>query len=162
MEESIMAKIVFCEDEGRIRKLIRAMLESKPYEIYMAADGIEGLELIERERPDLIFADISMPGYDGIQLADIVKSRLHLAKIPFIFLTAFAQQAEKAEGHLHGASDYLTKPFSVADLVEKIEQFLPPEAHSIKEEALHETHNEGNANYAKIESNKQRKRNPSY
>ena len=123
-----MAKIVFCEDEERIRKLIRAMLESTPYEIYMAADGVEGLELIERERPDIIFADISMPGYDGFQLADIVKSRPHLAGIPLIFLSAFAQQAEKDEGRKHGAMEYLTKPFSVTDLLTKIEQYVPSQA----------------------------------
>jgi CheY-like chemotaxis protein len=126
--EGVMVKIVFCEDEERIRKLIRAMLESTPYEIYMAADGIEGLEMIERERPDLIFADISMPGYDGIQLADIVKSRPHLAAIPLIFLSAFAQQAEKEEGRQHGAIEYLTKPFSTTDLLTKIEQYLPSQA----------------------------------
>ena len=120
-----MVKIVFCEDEERIRKLIRAMLSSKPYEIYMANDGAEGLELIERIRPDLIFADISMPGYDGIQLADIVRSRPHLASIPFIFLTAFAQRSQQEEAHLHGSSAYLTKPFTLSDLVTKIEQFSP-------------------------------------
>src|SRR6266498_1880762 len=113
--EKMMAKIVFCEDEERIRKLIRAMLESLPHKIYMAADGNEGLELIEKERPDLIFADISMPGCDGFQLADIIKSRPHLAHIPFIFLTAFAQKSEKEEGRMHGASAYLTKPFNYTD-----------------------------------------------
>jgi two-component system, OmpR family, response regulator len=123
-----MLKIVFCEDEGRIRKLIHAMLNAHPYKIYTAVDGIEGLEMIERERPDLIFADISMPGYDGFQLADIVKSRPHLAHIPFIFLTAFAQKSEKDEGRMHGACAYLTKPFTTEDLVTKIEQFLPQRA----------------------------------
>jgi CheY-like chemotaxis protein len=119
-----MVKIVFCEDEGRIRKLIHAMLDSRPYTIYTAVDGIEGLEIIERERPDLIFADISMPGYDGFQLADILKSRPHLAHIPLIFLTAFAQKSEEVEGRIHGACAYLTKPFTTEDLVTKIEQFL--------------------------------------
>ena len=131
----MMAKIVFCEDEERIRKLIRAMLESLPHKIYMAADGNEGLELIEKERPDLIFADISMPGCDGFQLADIIKSRPHLAHIPFIFLTAFAQKSEKEEGRMHGASAYLTKPFNYTDLVAKIEQFLPSGASGEEEAA---------------------------
>ena len=54
-----MAKIVFCEDEERIQKLIRAMLRATSHEVYMASDGIEGLALIERERPDLIFTDVS-------------------------------------------------------------------------------------------------------
>lgn len=119
-----MAKIVFCEDEKRIQKLIKAMLAGSPYDIFIASDGIEGLELIERERPDLVFADVSMPDCDGVQLTDAVKSRPHIAQIPIIFLTAFAQQSEKDEAFRHGVSDYLTKPFTVAELLGKIEEFL--------------------------------------
>ena len=150
-----MVKIVFCEDEGRIRKLIHAMLDSQPYEIYTAVDGLEGLEMIERERPDLIFADISMPGYDGFQLADIVKSRPHLAHIPLIFLTAFAQKSEKEEGHMHGASAYLTKPFTSEDLITKIEQFLPSEPQGRPKAEAHAASND--ASYAKARSERQRK-----
>ncbi len=150
-----MLKIVFCEDEGRICKLIHAMLDSHPYKIYTAADGFEGLEMIEMERPDLIFADISMPGYDGFQLADIVKSRPHLAHIPFIFLTAFAQKSEKEEGHMHGASAYLTKPFTTEDLVTKIEQFLPSEPEDTQKARTSETSDDDT--YAKVENDRQRR-----
>jgi CheY-like chemotaxis protein len=122
-----MAKIVFCEDEEPIQKLIRTMLRSTPHELHMASDGIEGLALIERERPDLIFADISMPGCDGFQLADALKARPHLTHIPLIFMTAFTQRAEMEEGYRHGALSYLTKPFSPADLRAKIEAFIAAE-----------------------------------
>jgi CheY-like chemotaxis protein len=118
-----MAKIVFCEDEVRIQKLIRAMLRTTLHEVYMASDGVEGLALIEREQPDLIFTDVSMPNCDGFQLADAVKSRPQLAHIPIIFVTAFAQRTEMEEGYRHGAIGYLIKPFSPADLRARIESF---------------------------------------
>lgn len=119
-----MAKIIFCEDEERIQKLIRTMLRSTLHEVYIASDGIEGLALIERERPDLIFTDVSMPNCDGLQLADAIKARPHLAQIPIIFVTAFAQRAEIEEGYQHGATSYLIKPFSPSDLRTKIEAFI--------------------------------------
>lgn len=122
-----MAKIVFCEDEVRIQKLIRTMLRSTSHEIYIASDGIEGLLLIECERPDLIFTDVSMPRCDGFQLSDAIKARPHLAQIPIIFVTAFAQRAEMEEGFRHGAISYLTKPFSPSDLRTKIEAFVDTE-----------------------------------
>jgi two-component system, OmpR family, alkaline phosphatase synthesis response regulator PhoP len=116
-----MTKIIFCEDEARIQKLIRATLRSSLHEIYIASDGVEGLALIEKERPDLIFTDISMPNCDGLQLVDEVKARPELAHIPIIFVTAFAQDFEMEEGYQHGAAGYLIKPFSPADLRMKIE-----------------------------------------
>lgn len=119
-----MAKIIFCEDEERIQKLIRIMMRKTLHECYIAADGIEGLALIERERPDLIFTDVSMPRCDGFQLADAVKAQPHLAHIPIIFVTAFAQRSEMEEGYRHNAANYLVKPFSPADLREKIDAFL--------------------------------------
>lgn len=122
-----MAKIIFCEDEVRIQKLIRTMLRSTSHEVYIASDGIEGLALIERERPDLVFSDVSMPNCDGFQLADAVKARPHLAQIPIIFVTAFAQRTEVEEGYRHGATSYLIKPFSPAELRTKIEAFMKAE-----------------------------------
>lgn len=119
-----MAKIVFCEDEERIQKLIQIMLRSSSHEVFFASDGNEGLLLIERERPDLIFTDVSMPNCDGFQLADAVKKQAHLANIPIIFVTAFAQRAEMENGYRHGATSYLTKPFSPAELRVKIEDFV--------------------------------------
>src|SRR5690349_13639169 len=122
-----MAKIVFCEDEPFLRKLFGLFLRPTKHEIYMASDGLEGFALIERERPDLILTDISMPGWDGFQLADAVKAQPHLASIPLIFVTAFAQRVDVEEGALHGAAGYLLKPFSAADLRAKIETALVPD-----------------------------------
>ncbi len=121
-----MAKIIFCEDEKRIQKLISVMLRSSEHEIYIASDGVEGMQLIERERPDLIFADVSMPNCDGFQLADLLKSVSYLAHIPIIFMSAFAQHSEIQEGYRHGAMGYLIKPFNLIELQAQIELFLLP------------------------------------
>ncbi|GAC1347165.1 MAG: hypothetical protein NVSMB27_11990 [Ktedonobacteraceae bacterium] len=119
-----MAKILFCEDEQKIQKLICIMLRSSEHEIFIASDGVEGLELIEREHPDLVFADISMPRCDGLQLADQLKSRPELARIPLIFMSSFAQRTEVQEGYRHGAVSYLIKPFDLADLRTQITSVL--------------------------------------
>ncbi|MBA2283865.1 MAG: response regulator [Ktedonobacteraceae bacterium] len=121
-----MAKIIFCEDEKRIQKLISIMLRASEHEISIASDGVEGMELIERERPDLIFADVSMPNCDGFQLAAQLKSVPHLAHIPIIFMSAFAQHSEIQEGYRHGAASYLIKPFNLVDLQAQMKLFLLP------------------------------------
>ncbi len=118
-----MAKIVFCEDEIMIQKLLRVILRSANHELYIASDGAEGLELIERVRPDLIFTDIAMPVCSGYELADAVKAQPHLAHIPIIFVSARAQSSELKEGYRHGAVSYIVKPFGAADLHEKIALF---------------------------------------
>lgn len=122
-----MAKIVFCEDEVLLQKLVLVFLRTTPHECSIASDGLEGLALIERERPDLILTDISMPRCDGFQLADAVKARPHLASIPLLFVTAFAQQTDIEEGMRHGAVGYLLKPFSAAELRATIETALSGE-----------------------------------
>jgi CheY-like chemotaxis protein len=119
-----MAKIVFCEDEARIQKLIRVMLRSTGHEVFIASDGVEGLAIIKRERPDIVFTDISMPECDGFQLADELHKDTELANIPIIFVTAFTQRPAREEGFRHGAVGYLTKPFGAIELREKIDAFV--------------------------------------
>jgi CheY-like chemotaxis protein len=122
-----MAKIVFCEDDAFLQKLIRFIMRSTKHEVYIASNGLEGFALIEREHPDLILTDISMPGWDGFQLANAVKAQPHLASIPIIFVTAFAQRVDVEEGGRHGASGYLLKPFSAGELRATVEAALVPD-----------------------------------
>ena len=119
-----MAKLVFCEDDPTIQKLVRVALRATPHQLYIATDGAEGLALIERERPDMIFTDVAMPTIDGFQLVDMLKARPALAHIPVIFMTASVQRHQMEEGYRHGVADYLTKPFTVADLRAKIDEYL--------------------------------------
>jgi CheY-like chemotaxis protein len=122
-----MANLVFCEDDEFLQKLIHFYMRKTPHEVYIASNGLEGWALIEREHPDLILTDISMPGWDGFQLADAVKARPDLASIPIVFVTAFAQRVDVEEGLQHGATGYLFKPFSAAELHAAIEAALVPD-----------------------------------
>lgn len=117
-----MAKIVFCEDSGVIQKLIGLAMRSTAHEIHIASDGAEGLELIERERPDLVFTDVSMPNMDGFELTAALKARPHLAHIPVILMTATGDQDQLDEGYRHGAVGHFNKPFNAANLRARIDE----------------------------------------
>ncbi len=106
-----------------IRKLVQAALRALPHEVFYASDGREGLTLIERERPDVVFTDVSMPEMDGFQLADAMKARPHLAGIPIVFMTASLQHEQIAECFRHGAAGQLSKPFTMADLRSRVTEF---------------------------------------
>src|SRR5689334_21533278 len=110
-----MARIVVCEDDPVILKLLQVALRDSGYELLTAADGAQGFELIERERPDAILTDVTMPKMSGLELADAVRARPELAHIPIIFLSASAQRMQLEEGLRHGATAYVTKPFRAAD-----------------------------------------------
>lgn len=119
-----MAKIVCCEDSALIQKMIAVALRPTPHELFLAADGAEGLALVERERPDLVLTDVSMPVMGGFELADTLKARPDLADIPVVFLTAGSDAVPTDEAARHGGAAYLIKPFSPGDLRAKIDELL--------------------------------------
>ena len=110
------ARIVVCEDDPVILKLLRVSLRDAGYELLVAQDGVDGLALIQQERPDAILTDVSMPRMDGLQLAAAVRASPELADIPIVFLSASAQRAHREAGYRHGATAYVTKPFRTAEL----------------------------------------------
>ena len=121
-----MGKIVFCEDDPMIQKLIRTAFKSSGHTIFVAADGAEGLLLIQRELPDVVFSDVSMPNLDGFQLGDALKAGAATAAIPVIFMTASVQRAQIEEALRHGAAGVLPKPFTMADLRARVDEFAGP------------------------------------
>ncbi|HUQ17405.1 MAG TPA: response regulator [Candidatus Saccharimonadales bacterium] len=123
-----MGKIVFCEDDPMIQMLIRAAFKSSDHSIFMAPDGREGLALIERELPDVVFSDVSMPNLDGFQLGDALKAAPATAGIPVIFMTASVQRAQIDEALRHGAAGVLPKPFTMAALRARVDEFAKPAA----------------------------------
>ena len=118
-----MAKVLFCEDDSLIRKMIGVMLRGSEHEVVIAADGDEGLALLESERPDVVFTDRWMPGVDGLALCDAVKARPEFAHIPVILVTASIEDDERAEALRHGVSAVLQKPFTMAELRAQVERF---------------------------------------
>jgi two-component system, OmpR family, alkaline phosphatase synthesis response regulator PhoP len=99
-------------------------MRALPHVVHIASDGETGLQIIERERPSIVFTDVSMPRLDGMQLLDIMKMRAELADIPVVLMTASVQRGEIEEGLRHGASDVLRKPFGPAELRSKVEEIL--------------------------------------
>ena len=111
-----MSTVVFCEDDPMIQALIRAALRSAGHQVFVAADGHEGLKLIRREQPAVIFTDISMPGLDGYQLAAELRADPRTAHIPIVFMTASVQRSDLEEAKRQGATSVLSKPFSMSAL----------------------------------------------
>jgi len=119
-----VARIVFCEDEEQIRKLIEVAMRWTVHEIELHVNGRDGLEAIEREAPELIVTDLAMPEMGGFALADAVHARPALEHIPIMFVTASVQRGDVARFSDHGAAGYLAKPFSPRALREKIDELV--------------------------------------
>lgn len=120
-----MARFVFCEDDALIRKMVAVMLRGTGHEIHFAADGEEGLALIERERPVAVFTDRWMPGLDGLGLCDALKATPDFGHLPVILITAALEDEDRREAVRRGVSAILNKPFSPADLRGLVERFTP-------------------------------------
>jgi two-component system OmpR family response regulator len=119
-----VARIVFCEDEEQIRKLIELAMRSTAHSIELHVNGREGLEAIEREAPELIVTDLAMPEMGGFALADAVHARPALNHIPIMFVTASVQRGDVARFGEHGAAGYIAKPFSPRALRDKIDELI--------------------------------------
>jgi two-component system response regulator VicR len=119
-------KVVVCiEDEPEMIMLIKAILNRKGYDVVGANNGREGLETIERVKPDLILLDLMMPGMDGWEVYQKLKASETMQHIPVIVVTAKAQSIDKMLGlHIAKVDDYIAKPFSPNELVESIEKVL--------------------------------------
>jgi len=118
-----VSKVVFCEDDPMIRKLVQSALRSSTHDVHVAGDGKEGLDLIARLRPDVVFSDVAMPEMNGFELADAMRARPDLAHIPIVFMTASVQREQIDECFRHGAAGHLAKPFTMAELRARIAQF---------------------------------------
>ena len=115
--------ILVVEDEHTLRRLLEYRL-SKHYSVRTAANGEEALELIEEDVPDLIVSDIMMPKMDGFALQKTLQKNKDTRVIPFIFLTAKADESSRLKGLRMGVDDYITKPFDIEQLLTRIERLL--------------------------------------
>lgn len=118
------AKILIIEDEKTVRENLSEILAIADYEVIEAADGLQGMTAAEDGMPDLIICDVMMPNLDGYGTLKIINTKEHLMHIPFMFLTAKAQQEDFRQGMKLGADDYITKPFKSTDLLQSIEMRL--------------------------------------
>lgn len=119
-----MSKILVIEDEPQIRDNIRQILEMSDFEVAIAPDGEQGLQVAYKEHPDLIICDIMMPKLDGHATLTQLRQNQSTAQIPLIFLTAKSELADYNEGMALGANDYLVKPFEMFELLKVVEKNL--------------------------------------
>lgn len=121
-------KILVADDEEFIRQLVSATLrDDKRFDLLLAADGIEALELARKEKPDIIFLDVLMPKLDGFEVCRRLKSDPETSAIQIIMLTALDSQADRDRGEEVGADGYFTKPFSPRALIQEVEERLAEE-----------------------------------
>jgi DNA-binding response OmpR family regulator len=117
-------KILAVDDEPNILLSLEYILEAEGYDVLVARDGEEALELAEQIRPDLILLDVAMPRMDGYEVCRQLRQREHLASVKVVMLTAKGQPLEKRKGLAVGADVYVTKPFSSEELLEEIQAAL--------------------------------------
>jgi DNA-binding response OmpR family regulator len=116
-----MKKILIIEDNLEVRENTEEILSLANYNVMTAPNGKIGVELAQKEKPDLIICDIMMPELDGYGVLHILSKKEETARIPFIFLTAKTEKSDIRKGMSLGADDYLTKPFDDTDLLNAIE-----------------------------------------
>ena len=118
-----MKKILVVEDVELNMDLLVQLLEDE-YEVLTAKDGAVGIKVAERERPDLILMDLSLPVIDGWEATRCIRANHHLKRIPIIALTAHAMVGDAEEALAAGCDDYMTKPLDEDLLFQKLDQFL--------------------------------------
>ena len=116
------AKILVVEDEPNMVAGLRDNFEFEGYEVITASDGIEGLERALAESPDLVVLDVMMPRMSGLEVCRQLRAKR--ASIPIIMLTARGQEVDKVVGLEIGADDYVTKPFSIRELLARVRAIL--------------------------------------
>ena len=115
------SKVLIVEDEPTLLETLEYNLTRQGYQVYTAADGPTALEVARRERPDAIVLDIMLPGLDGLEVCRILRREM---SVPILMLTARADEVDKVVGLEVGADDYLTKPFSMRELLARVKALL--------------------------------------
>lgn len=117
-----MTKILVVDDDVHIRELITLFLRNEGFEIVVAKDGAEALEIVEKSQIDLVILDIMMPRLDGWELCREIR-RMDL-NMPLLMVTVKGESAQKVKGFQLGTDDYLTKPFDPLELVMRVKALL--------------------------------------
>jgi DNA-binding response OmpR family regulator len=115
------ARILIIEDEESIWSLVKSYLEREGFEVEVATEGKQGLEMARRHRPDLIVLDLMLPGMDGLEICRILRAE---SSVYILMLTARTDEVDRVVGLTMGADDYVTKPFSPRELVARVKAAL--------------------------------------
>jgi two-component system phosphate regulon response regulator PhoB len=121
-------KVMLVEDEEAVRLLLRLTLEVGSIEIVEAPDGDSAVETYLAERPDVVFLDWALPGRSGVEVCREIRGRQQAEETKIIMLTARSGEEQRREGLAAGADDYISKPFSPEQLLDKLREILGPRA----------------------------------
>jgi two-component system cell cycle response regulator DivK len=117
-------RILVVEDQEDNRQIIRDLLSATDYEIMEAESGEQALEVVAKQRPDLIQMDIQLPGMDGYEATSRIKADPALQSITIIAVTSYALSGEEQKARAAGCDEYVPKPYSPRQLLAKIRQYL--------------------------------------
>jgi CheY-like chemotaxis protein len=123
-----MPKVLIADDQEGIRAVIRLTLDSGHFDILEAADGAAAIDVARAERPDVLFLDWSMPGPSGLEVCRALRDDPRTSGTKIVMVTGRTGDEEQAAGFAAGVDDYITKPFSPLDLLDKVSEVLGPEA----------------------------------
>jgi DNA-binding NarL/FixJ family response regulator len=119
-----MSKILIIEDQPQMRRNLAFILEMEKFEVIVAENGRQGIELARQKQPDLVICDVMMPEQDGYAVLQTLRAEKSTANVPFIFLTAKGDKPDVRQGMNLGADDYLTKPVERGDLLAAVQTRL--------------------------------------
>ncbi len=119
-----MNKVLVIEDEIDISNLLQTMLTANGFEVFTAPNGEEGLGLVSRVMPNLIFLDLMMPGLSGLEICRLLKSKNSTKEIPIVVISALSRGVDKKYAFDAGADDYILKPFTIKDIITTIDRHL--------------------------------------
>lgn len=117
-------KVLVIDNEPNIQKLLRVNLAASGYEVRAAGNGETGLRLAREERPELVILDLRMPGLSGWDVLKSLKADPALSAVPVIVMTASVRHSQEERALRAGAASYMTKPFSVDDLLAAVQKAL--------------------------------------
>lgn len=132
-------KLLLVEDEPDLRLIVSEVLTDEGYEVLIASTGLEGLNMVKTEKPDIVVADVMMPVMDGFTMAKEI--RKFNSNVPILFLTAKNTIDDIEEGFETGANDYLKKPFEFRELIVRIRALLRKYIQSNVEEQIYQIGN---------------------
>ncbi len=127
-------KVLVVDDEIALQETLEYNLAKQGYQVFTAADGLAAIEIARREKPDLIVLDLMLPGLDGLEVCRVLRRDMN---VPILMLTARADEVDRIVGLEIGADDYLTKPFSMRELLARVKALLR-RVRLTREEALAE------------------------
>ena len=119
-----MKKILIVDDEQDIVESLKFVLETADYTCYCAYNGEDGLRLAKELVPDLIILDVMMPKINGYKISRLLKFDKKYKDIPILMVTARTQEEDKLIGEETGADEYITKPFEMEDVVNRVNKYL--------------------------------------